>query len=254
MITVEDEDGVARVWLSHGKANLLDLEFCETFAERLDELADEAAVVLTATGSIFSAGVDLVQIAEGGAKYVRAFLPAMRRLFERLLGFPRPLVVAMNGHAIAGGAVIVASADRRIGARAAGRLGVPELRVGVPFPIVALEIVRRVVRPDRLDEVVLGASTDDPEWAQAVGLLDEVVDDPASLLPRAVAVASDLGGLRRGAFETTKAALRAPSFERLRAGAALDREVAAAWEKPETIAAIRDYVERTLRSEGGSRR
>ena len=40
MITVEDDEGVARLWLSHGKANLLDLELCETFSERLDELAE----------------------------------------------------------------------------------------------------------------------------------------------------------------------------------------------------------------------
>ncbi len=66
----------------------------------------------------------------------------MNRMFERLFAFPKPVVAAVNGHAIAGGCIIVCAADWRLMTRDAGRIGIPELLVGVPFPVVPLEIMR----------------------------------------------------------------------------------------------------------------
>ena len=154
MIDSKINDGIAVLTLMHGKANALDIEFCEALAARFMELrsSDAKAVVLTGQGKIFSAGVDLKRLSEGGADYIRKFLPALHKLYDTVFYHPKPVVAAINGHAIAGGCVLAACADRRIMARESGRIGVTELLVGVPFPALAFEIVRFAVPPRYLPD------------------------------------------------------------------------------------------------------
>ena len=97
--------------LTHGKANALDIEFCEAIAAHFAELRerDAKAVVLTGQGRMFSAGVDLIRLSDGGADYVRHFLPALHRLYDAVFFHPKPVVAAVNGHAIAGGCVLAAA-------------------------------------------------------------------------------------------------------------------------------------------------
>ena len=100
-----DEIGdVVLLRMCHGKANALDLEFLQEISRTFEELAasDVGAVVLSGTGGIFSAGVDLKRLAAGGVEYTRDFIPALTDAFTKMFFFPRPLVAACNGHAIAG--------------------------------------------------------------------------------------------------------------------------------------------------------
>src|SRR6185295_7370649 len=117
------------------------------------------AVVITGQGKIFSAGVDLKRLSEGGAPYIRKFLPALHKLYDAVFFHPKPVIAAVNGHAIAGGAVLVACADRRVMAREGGRIGVTELQVGVPFPALAFEVVKFAVPARYLTEFMIGAGT-----------------------------------------------------------------------------------------------
>ncbi len=140
MIELTRRGGVAILRMAHGKANALDLEFCDALTRQLDECrqSPDRAIVLTGTGRMFSAGVDLLRLVDGGAVYVREFLPAVCRTFEALFSLMKPVVAAINGHAIAGGCVIACAADYRMMAREPGRIGISELLVGVPFPVVPL--------------------------------------------------------------------------------------------------------------------
>ena len=159
---------------------------------------------------------------------------------------PKPVVAAINGHAIAGGCVLACCADRRIMARGGGRIGVTELLVGVPFPALAFEIVRFAVPPHHLPEFTFGGATYDPETALQRGWVDEVVDADA-LMGQAMAAAQKLARLSPPAFAQAKKQLRLPVAERLeRSGAATDEIVADIWTAPETLGYIRDYVARTL--------
>src|SRR5262245_14622366 len=156
--------------MRHGKVNALDLELLLALRDTFAGLRDARAVVLTGAGRSFSAGVDLRRLLDGGATYTAEFLPALQSACRALFEHPRPVVAAVNGHAIAGGCVLVAACDRRI--MAAGTIGVTELAVGVPFPTVPLEVLRHAVGPATAD-LVLTARTMTPEQALAVGLVDE---------------------------------------------------------------------------------
>ena len=248
MIESTSVDGVTVLTLKHGKANALDLELCEALTGRFLalRLADSKAVVLTGTGRIFSAGVDLKRVSAGGAAYVREFLPSLHRLYEAIFFHPRPVVAAINGHAVAGGCILACCADRRIMARDSGRIGVTELLVGVPFPALAFEIMRFAVPMRVLPEFAYSGATYSSDAALDRGWIDEIAE-PAELLDDAIAVAKELADLSPAAFAQTKAQMRAPVAERFAvSGAVTDKAVTDIWCASETLARVRDYVTRTL--------
>ncbi len=252
MIERSDRDSIAVLRLAHRKVSALDVELCEALADALDGVAaaPPAAVVLTGSGSTFSAGVDLFRVLEGGSDYLERFLPALGRAFGTLFGLPVPVVAAVNGHAIAGGCVLVSCCDRRLMARGSGRIGVPELLVGVPFPALALEIMRFVLPAHHVQTVLYTGRSYTPEQALQVGLVDELADGDA-LLDRAVEEARALGSIAPATFRASKRGLRQPVLDRVAGHAeGYEREVHRAWRDPATHAVIRRYVERTIRRKG----
>jgi enoyl-CoA hydratase len=247
MLEITNTDGIAVVTMRHGKANALDVELCEALAAHLPLLASNAqAVVLAGQGRIFSAGVDLVRLSSGGAAYIRHFLPTLDKAFAAVFEFPKPIVAAVNGHAIAGGCVLACAADRRIMAQDAGRIGVTELQVGVPFPPLALEIMRHVTAPHFLEEVILGAGTYKPDEALARGLINDIVA-PEALMERAVATARSLAAISPQTYALSKRQLRQGVAERLRQAAPWTAEVTDLWLTDMTAQRVRDYVSRTLK-------
>lgn len=249
MIDLKTDAGIAVVTIKHGKANALDIELCERLAKCFDELrsSDASAVVLTGQGRMFSAGVDLVRLSAGGSDYVRTFLPALHRLYAAVFFHPKPIVAAINGHAIAGGCVLACCADRRIMARASGRIGITELLVGVPFPALAFEITRFAVAGRHLPEFAFTGATYDTDAALPRGWVDEVVDAGA-LMEHAMAAVKQLAALSPAAFSQTKKQLRQPVADALeRSGPMTDKIVTEIWAAAETLGYIRDYVARTLK-------
>ncbi len=249
MITTESRDHVTVVRLEHGKVNAFDIELMRGWIAELARLeqAETQAVVLTGTGAVFSAGVELRRLTEGGRDYVKAFLPLLGDAFFKTFTFSKPLIAAVNGHAIAGGCVLACACDYRVMAEGKGRMGTPELSVGVPFPSMAMEILRLVVPPHRLQAVIYQGLTCTPDDALANGFVDELTA-PDALLDRAVEVAAHLGSLPPASFALTKRIIRQPSRDRVvRYMRSVDEEVLEAWMSSRVQNAVRAYVERTLR-------
>jgi enoyl-CoA hydratase len=253
MIDIERRGPIAIARLQHGKVNALDLELCEAIAACIEgeRRSPARALVVTGQGSVFGAGVDLLRVLEGGRAYTERFMPALVRAFDALFFLPKPVVAAVNGHAIAGGCVLACACDRRLMARGNARIGVPELLVGVPFPTLALEIMRLVATPQAFRSLVYGGKTLLPEEALQHGLVDAVVE-PDALLERAVVEAEALAAIPAEAFELAKRQIHAPALQRVREdGAERDAAVQASWGSPETLGAIERYVARTFKRPRG---
>lgn len=248
MIRREALGGATLLRLAYGKANALDLEFCREIERTFHALESEGRpVVVTGSGGIFGAGVDLRRLTEGGPAYVREFMPALSDALLAVFRCPLPVVAAVNGHAIAGGAILAWACDRRVMARGPFRFGVPELAVGVPFPLVPFEITRAALAPPALQDATIAATLWSPEQALAKGAVDELAA-PETLLEDARTVAEALGRMPATAFRLTKLQLRAPALDRIaRQRERWDREVHPAWESEEILGAVRAYVDRTLR-------
>jgi len=248
MIERSQDEGILTLRLAHGKASALDVELLDGLQQELEGMAaDVRAVILTGTGSIFSAGVDLFRLTREGPDYVSRFLAALPRFVRTLFAFPRPVVVAANGHAIAGGCIIVLAADVRLMAEGTGKIGLPELLVGVPFPAAALEVVRFALPPDRAQSLIYTGRTLPPRDALAAGLVDEVVA-PSELLTRAQEIARQFAQIPPQTFRLTKQSLRAEALERIdRTSEACDQAALEVWSAAQTHAHIREYLRRTVR-------
>ncbi len=251
MIDRSDDAGVALIRMCSEPANVLTTEFADALSAELARARDDEsvrAVVLTGTGSAFSAGVDLFRLVDEGATYVDALLSSLDELFASLSSFPKPLVAAVNGHAIAGGAVMVCACDYRVMAEGNGKVGLPELRVGVPFPAIALLTVRNAVPIRYQREVLLLGANYGPAEAIERGFIDEVVGAD-EVLPRAKAVAGKLAQIPAHTYAFAKRQLLCAA----RGGepSKMEDELLEIWRAPETHGHIRGYLDATLGRSSG---
>jgi enoyl-CoA hydratase/carnithine racemase len=239
MLDLEDRGEIKIVRLAHGKVNALDVELLRAIEKTFSSLDDRKAVVLTGAGRSLSAGVDLKRIADGGPDYVRVFRPALSAAVKSVFCHPGPVVAAVNGHAIAGGCVLAAACDIRL--MSGGTIGLSELRVGVPFPGVPLEVMRHVLGP-ATRRLVLGSELLPPREALAAGLIDRVTE-PEALLDEAVAEAERLARIPPEVYAFTKRQLQGPARERIEAlSPADDDRSTQMWASPAVREAIIGFM------------
>jgi enoyl-CoA hydratase len=248
MLKLEIVEDIHVLTLDHGKANTLDIALCQSLIEQLESISDSArAVVITGTGRCFSAGVDLLQIRDGGSSYIREFLNSLRSVFMTVFNFPKPVVAAVNGHAVAGGCILACAADHRIMTNGPGRIGVAELTVGVPFPAAGLEIVRFALHGQSLQQMIYSGRLVSSTEALDIGLVDSL-ESPDQLLKSASESARALATIPAVSFALTKKRLRANVNSSLStaANATYEQEVDEAWQSAELAQVIAKYVDSTL--------
>jgi enoyl-CoA hydratase/carnithine racemase len=186
-----DRDGpVALVRLDRPeKRNALSIELRFALSEALAELAGDDAVrcaVLTGAGSAFSSGMDTTQFggdAENRCRLVDSTVAA----FGAVTRFPKPLLAAVNGPALAGGFALALECDLRVAA-ASARFGFAELPRGIPPSYTAA--LAALPEPLARQLCLTGRVLDAGE-ALAVGLVAEVVADD-EVVPRTLALASEV--------------------------------------------------------------
>lgn len=249
MIHRDNRGSVTILRIEHGPVNAIDLEMFTELRQTLQELEQSSstqAVVLTGSGKAFSAGVDLFRVLKEGRDYIEKFLPVLATGLEELFLFPKPVVAAINGHAIAGGCIMGCACDYRIAADGAAKIGVPELLVGVPFPAIALEIVRFAASSGRTQEIVYTGRYYNLAEAKERGLIDEIVP-PEECVDRACEVSQKLGMLPPATFRMTKHQLRNVAIERARQEDEGSNEIVEAWSDPAIHEVIRNYLDKTIR-------
>ena len=241
MIEIQTVGTVQVLTLTSGRVNAQDVELLQKLTGALGDLqgSGAGALVVTGAGRAFSAGVDLNRVVDGGASYTDRLIPALSEAFEAMFSYPGPTVAAINGAAIAGGCVLACACDRRLISPEA-QIGASEVRVGVPFPVAALEVMRYACG-DRAEDVLLGGGLYRGGEAIANGLAHRVIAE--DLVGAAVAEASDLGGIPIDAYRHTKAQLRAATVARMREAGGIDSEVRQLWGADETQRRIAAYLE-----------
>jgi enoyl-CoA hydratase len=220
-VTFELREKVAVVGMDDGKANALGHALMDEVDAALARAEREAsAVVLAGRRGRFSAGFDLAEMM-GGADKVRAMVTRGADFLLRLYTLPMPLVIACTGHALAGGALLVLTGDVRVAVRGAFRIGLNEVQIGLPVPVLAMELARDRLSPAHLTAATLFADVVDPERAVPAGWVDELASEEG-LLDAALAHARRLSALPRDAYAKTKVSLRGPTVRHVRATLAED--------------------------------
>lgn len=243
LLRLERHGSTAVLWLCRPPAHALNLDLLLEFKEVIPSLTlpDVRALVLTAEGRFFSAGLDLFEVFGYPEDKAALFPRVFDEVFAGLFAIDLPIVAALNGHAVAGGAVLAAAADYRIATEGESQLSLSEIRVGVPFPTTALEIVRSAWTGPYFRDLVYRGRGFRPAEALACQLVDDVVPG-AQLLDRALGLANELGSRVPSAFATTKRALRKDGRDRIAAVGGPGRDpVWSMWRSKETLAAIEEY-------------
>lgn len=209
------EGTTAIVAMDDGKANALSYAMIDALLEAVARAEREAsAIVLAGRPERFCAGFDL-KVMMAGPDPARQLLRRGSELLMKLYGTPLPLVIACTGHALAGGALVVLTGDVRLGAAGAFRIGLNEVSIGLPVPVLAMELARDRLAPSALPRATLGAQIYAPDEAVTAGYLDGVVPVD-ELAARAAQEAARLGALSRQAYRATKDRLRGKTIAYVR--------------------------------------
>lgn len=248
MIEIQTRGAAQVLTLSSGRVNALDVELLGELAAAIREQRQASAgpLVLSGAGRVFCAGVELTRVLDGGAAYTNRLIPALSEAFEALFCYPGPTVAAINGAAIAGGCVLACACDQRLISSGA-QIGASEIRVGVPFPAAALEILRYACG-DRAEEVTLGGRLYRGAEAVAYGLAHRVID--GDVVEVAVRESVELATIPAEAYRHTKAQLRAPALARIRHAGDVDGAATQMWGADQTRQHIADQLQRLRRRDG----
>ncbi len=224
--------------LASDKVNALDIEVLgevATFVGICERDPGITALVVTGQGPVFSAGLNVSEVLAHDPGYTTDLLDVLQDTLVRIFTCPIPTVVAVNGPAIAGGCLLACAFDRRLVADSA-RIGVTELKVGVAFPTVAVELLRHVCG-HRAEALMFDAGLLSAEEAVRVGLAHQSLP-PGELLDAALAAADGLASLDPAAYALAKASSRRPVLDAIDddAGRTLDGEIRDHWQAEGTRA------------------
>ena len=209
------EHPICTITLDDGKVNCLSPQMLAEVNAALDRAEkDRAAVVLAGRKGKFSAGFDLAVIGRGGSDAVDMLINGFR-LAERLLSFPMPVVIACTGHALAMGSFLLLSADYRIGADGAHKLGANEVAIGMTMPRFGVEICRQRLAPAHFHRAVICAEIYSPAGAVEAGFLDQIVPED-DLITAARDKATALAALSMPAHTATKLRARDKALQAVR--------------------------------------
>ena len=187
-------DGIRRVILDAGRGNALGTELLGRIAAAFDPgRVAVGPVILAARGRSFCTGLDLVDGFGLDRREMRELMTGFHRALEAVLLWPGPVVAEIQGHALAGGALLSICADRRLMAHGSGRFGVHGAQLGVVYPQVAIEVLRWRFGRVRAERLFYGARLRTGSRAFEEGLVDELVE-PGTLSTRSRTAAAELNG------------------------------------------------------------
>jgi enoyl-CoA hydratase/carnithine racemase len=247
MTTIRSEDraeGVRLLTLDRPPANAITPALLRDLSDALDAAREDdavRAVILTGEGRFFSAGLDLrggidFQALSSTGTPTDPFLP-LRSCLLNFLRFPKPTVAMLQGHAIAGGLILVLACDYRLGVDGDYRIGLNEVAIGASFPKAAFEIVRLRLSHQQASELLLGAALYPAGQATRLGVVDEVLNAD-SFEDTVFRRAARVGSFPRDAYAHTKAALVAETIVRIESETPEEAQrTAAVWLSAESVAA-----------------
>ena len=218
----EHADGVVVLGVDRPPANAMNVEFIGRGGRGGRAGRRGAAASARAGGrpGFFSGGADLKAVPGYGPAEQREMVASINAMALGAYELPCPVVGAITGHAIAGGLVLALCTDIRV-ASSAGRYGLTEVKVGVPYPQAAIGVVAAELAPHASRVLALGNELIDAAECLRLGVFDEVVE-PESVLPRSLELATRLAALSPEVYARTKSDLRGATAARLRAAAAED--------------------------------
>jgi len=207
IVSYEKRENIATITIDDGKANAVSPQFVREVNAALDQAeSDHAVVIITGRPGKFSAGFDLSIVTQEGEAREK-LVKSGALLSVRLLGFPAPVILACSGHSLAMGALLLLSADFRIGITGNYKIGLNEVAIGMTMPYFGVELGRARLASTYFNRSVVNAEIYTPEDAVKAGFLDVVVPEE-QLMETAIQSAQAFAELDFTAHHATKLRVR----------------------------------------------
>jgi Delta3-Delta2-enoyl-CoA isomerase len=216
-VHVSTDEWLAEIRIERGRVNALDEEVVDELSECLRRLAgdpDVRSIVLTGTGKFFSFGFDIPAFLGHSPEAFLAYLRRFAALYRDLFAYPKPVVAALNGHAVAGGCMLALACDARLIAAGKAKIALNEIAFGSSLFAGSVEMLRYCVGSRHAERIACSGAMYGPDDALALGLVDRVVPSEA-LLVMARELARVHGGKEPAAFRSVKALLRGPALDEM---------------------------------------
>ncbi|MCE0534725.1 enoyl-CoA hydratase-related protein [Kineosporia rhizophila] len=172
------------------------------------------ALVTTATGKIWSNGLDLQWLREQDDQRFTDYVIAVHQLFAKLLELPVPTVAALQGHAFAAGGIFALAHDFRVMRADRGYFCLPEVEIGIPFTVAMSSLIQSRLTPHAAHEAMVTGRRYGGTDAQAAGIVDLAVAE-TEVLPTAVKYAAELAPKAGPTLAVIKQRLWAPTLAAL---------------------------------------
>ena len=204
LATLESNGDVSIITLDDGKVNVFSPDMIEHLNIILDKVPeDKGSILIQGKEGMFSAGFDLKVMQGGDTEAMSKMAAGGFKLLARVFSFPRPVVVACSGHAIALGAFLLCCGDYRVGVKGEYIVQANEVRNNMSIPTPILEISKSRISKAHWYRAILNAEAYNIEDSIEAGYLDEVVE-ATNLSNRAMEVANDLATLDHPHYKMTK--------------------------------------------------
>ncbi|MFZ5563068.1 MAG: enoyl-CoA hydratase/isomerase family protein [Thermodesulfobacteriota bacterium] len=210
-LQMDTRNSVMVLAMDNAPENAFTGEMIAQFNAALDAIeADDAlrgVVVTGAGGQFFSSGMDLQYVMKLEANAIKGFFKELFTFFHRAFVFPKPLVAAINGHAVASALAFSMCTDCRVMQNKGAVCTFPEIDVSIIPPSGCLAMVKYVIGERMTDLAFLSGRKFDGPAALAMGMVDELAESNA-VIDRAVAVAAELGAKKPRLFAAYKKRFR----------------------------------------------
>jgi len=180
LVGYQTQDGVCVLTLSDPPANTYSYEMMQQLDARiLEARMDESVQVIVITGSgekFFCAGANIAMLSEVTPEFKYYFCLHANETLNRLEQTPKLVIAAINGHCVGGGLEVAMAADLRVARRNAGKMGLPEVSLGVLPGTGGTQRLARIVGKSKAIELMAAGELFDFERGESLGLVNKVVD------------------------------------------------------------------------------
>ena len=204
------DDTVAVVKMVNGE-NRFNPVFIKEFLQVFDEIekdeAVKAVVIVSTDAKSWSQGIDLIwmqgRMAEQDLQAIRGFLYGLNDIFKRILLFPVPVICAINGHAVAGGAILSLACDFRFMKADKGFFFFSEVDVGIPFIPGMMAFCRKAVPEYKFEEMMYTGKRYGATEMEAHHVIMKACTDEEAVIAEAMVFARTFNK-KRGVFREMK--------------------------------------------------
>jgi len=189
-LELKEDDGLLAIRLARPKANALNSallgELRDAFRQAAAQPSVRGVVLGSAIPGVFSAGFDAREIFAFGSSEIRVFFGSFVELCHDMLDLPKPVVGAIDGHAVAGGAILALTCDARVLGEGQYGFAVNEINLGLVVSPGILQMALAIVAAGPARELILEGLTINPQRAREIGLANELAP-PGEVMARAEA-------------------------------------------------------------------